>query len=83
MTTKKKDTEKKVLGSINVDVAEMGEKYLCLHMHLGDGSLGKTKFSASLALPDYSFMVEVNKKTYLVRSQDIISAVVDKVTSTK
>lgn len=62
---------------ITLDVEIVPERTLYLNTHLGNGSLGKTEFDASLQLPDHSVVVTVGGKRYLVSSQSIISAVVD------
>ena len=63
--------------TIKVAVEELDEKVMFLHQHLGDGTLGDTKFDVDVVIPDYSFVVKVGGKRYKVSSQAIISAVVD------
>lgn len=75
MATKKE--EKKSAGSITLNVEEVAENSMFLHQAYGQGTLGKTKFSAIQILPSYTLVIEVNKKRYLVSNQDIIKAVVE------
>lgn len=72
MASKKQKTE-----SISVEVVELDPKDLFMTTHLGDGSLGKTKFSASLTLPNMSMVVSVGERRYKVDSQKLISAMVE------
>lgn len=75
MKIKKED--KKIAGTINLNVELVEEKAMFLHQAYGQGTLGKTKFSAIQILPSYTLVIEVNKKRYLVSNQDIIKAVVE------
>ena len=61
---------------ITVEVQEVPEKTLYLTQHLGDGTLGETKFDASFTLPDMSLLVTVGKKKYKVSSQHIIEGII-------
>ena len=64
------------MKEIKVKVKEVGEKEMYLTQHLGDGTLGETKFDASLILPSMSLLVKVGEKRYLVSSQDVIESIV-------
>ena len=70
-------TEKKLEAKIEFE--ELDPKAMFLHTHLGDGTLGKAKFDVNLRLPDYSFVIETGNKKFIVKSQSIISSVVDAV----
>ena len=61
---------------IKVEIHEVAEKTMYLHKHLGDGELGETKFNASLTLPTMSMLVTIDKKRYLVDSQELIQEIV-------
>lgn len=63
--------------NINVKVAVVPERTMYLKQHFGEGSLGKTKFDASFTLPGMSLLVNVGEKTYIVSSQDLITAVIE------
>lgn len=63
-------------NKIEVKIEEVPEKTLYLTQHLGNGTLGKTKFEASFTLPNYSLVVRIGEKRYLVSSQSIIEQVV-------
>ena len=63
-------------NKIEIEVEELAEKTMYLSQHLGNGTLGKTKFDASFTLPTYGLVVSINKKRYRVSSQNIIEQVV-------
>jgi len=62
---------------IEIEVEELSGKALHLTQHLGNGTLGKTKFDACFVLPTMSLLVEVDKKKYLVDSQSLIKSIID------
>lgn len=62
---------------IKIEAEELDEKAMYLHQHLGDGSLGDTKFDADIILPTYGLVVKVDGKRYKVSSQAIIQAVIE------
>ncbi len=64
------------MKKIEVEIFDVPEKTLYLHQHLGDGTLGKFKFDASTIIPSSSILVTVEKKRYMVKSQDIIKAII-------
>ena len=64
--------------TITIEVQELDKKVMFLHKHLGDGTLGKTEFDADIRLPDHSIIVKVEGKRYLVDSQEIIGAVIQR-----
>jgi hypothetical protein len=64
-------------NKINIKIKEITEKTFYLNQSLGSGSLGDIQFDVTLRLPDYSFVVQIADKEYLVEAQDIIFAVVD------
>jgi len=57
---------------IEIEVKEVPEKTLYLRKEFGNGTLGKTKFSASHVIPSMSLLLEVNGKTYIVESKQVI-----------
>ena len=59
-----------------VEVKEVEEKTMYLTQQFGEGTLGKTKFNASFVLPSMGLIVTVEKKRYLVSSQDIIEGII-------
>lgn len=81
MATKKED--KKIVGSINLNVELVPEKTLFLHQQYASGLLGKTKFNVIQILPSYTLVIEIKNKRYLVSNQEIIKSVIDLATKKK
>ena len=65
------------MDEIKLKVESVPEKTMYLTQHLGNGTLGKTKFDASFALPTFSLIVSIGKQRYLVSSQSVIQAVIE------
>jgi hypothetical protein len=63
--------------TITIEVEELAERAMFLSQHLGNGTLGKTEFDASLTLPTFSPVITIGKKRYKVDTQEIIRAVVE------
>lgn len=72
----KKDDVKDIAGKIIVDVERVAERTMYLTQYFGNGTLGKTKFSASFTLPAMSLIVTVGDKRYMIASQDLITEIV-------
>lgn len=67
------------MKQIQVDVEEVPDGSLYLTQHFGNGTLGKTKFDASFTLPAMSLVVTVGKKRYMVKSQQLITKIIDSI----
>lgn len=65
------------MTEIKVEVEKLDKNAMFLKQHLGSGKLGDTEFDATLALPTMSMIVEVGGERYMVKSQSLISAIVE------
>ncbi len=68
--------EKMPVHNIMFKVKELSEDDMFLTKHLGEGSLGKTKFEASHTIPTMGLVVSVGKKRYLLSSQEAIERII-------
>ena len=73
----KKNEKQPEIVKLEVEVEIVKPETMYMRQHLGDGSLGKIKFDASLILPSMSLLVEVDKSRYLVSSQGLIKRVIE------
>ena len=65
------------MNTIKVEVKNLDKNKLQLTEHLGDGTMGKTKFKAHFTLPVRSLIVEIEDDRYYVDVQKVIQAVVE------
>lgn len=65
------------MNTIKVNVESLDKGRLQLTEHLGDGTMGKTKFEAYFTLPVRSLIVKIGEDKYLVDVQKVIQAVVE------
>lgn len=71
------------IREIHVPVKEVEKNSMMLTQHLGDGTLGETEFDASFALPNFSLIVSVNGRRFMVQQQHVIQAIIELVESKK
>lgn len=65
------------MNTIKVETEILDKGKLQMTEHLGDGTMGETKFKASFTLPIRSLIVEIEEVKYFVDVQKVIQAVVE------